>query len=286
MLRPASRPPPRQKARPPARCSRHAVWSGCHHSGCDAASWQPHLALMAGARSQNGGWVIELKGFHVHNNLSDKDKKVDVGDEGEEFVKNTLIKKLESGTVSLPDGPNGELMEVPISELGIQSPVVVTDQKVVSVTYMAELSDASNGPVPMTGGPEGTSLAGASIGDQQPKTFELRQYDFIVQFCWQPKPRSSRLKAMAEKKAAHRPPRPPRAHHLQQPQPAQLPSVTKQPMLGPVLRLRIMDQLRTALAWLKRYHFGVNVPARFNRRRMLVDGPPSGWLPSTIPIKK
>ena len=32
--------------------------------------------------------------------------------------------------------------------------------------------------------------------------FKLRQYDFIVQFCWQPKPRTNRLKAMAEKKAA------------------------------------------------------------------------------------
>jgi hypothetical protein len=30
--------------------------------------------------------------------------------------------------------------------------------------------------------------------------WNLRLYDFVIQFCWQPKPRGDRLKAMAEEK--------------------------------------------------------------------------------------
>ena len=97
-----------------------------------------------------GGWVIEMRGYHLHNNLPDKN--VDVGDEGEQFVRNTFIKNLETGKVALPDGPNGQPIEVPIAELGIQYPVVVTNVKVKSVTYMAEPVDAASGGMPMTTG--------------------------------------------------------------------------------------------------------------------------------------
>jgi type IV pilus assembly protein PilM len=142
-----------------------------------------------------GGWVFELRGYHLHNNLTDKN--IDVGDEGEKFVRETFIKNLETGKVSLPDGPGGQLVEVPIADLGIQFPVVVTNQRVNPVTYMAEPADTANGTVPT--GPEGAAMSIGAGGDQ-PKTFKLRQYDFIVQFCWQPQPRGHRLEKMAEKK--------------------------------------------------------------------------------------
>jgi type IV pilus assembly protein PilM len=151
------------------------------------------------AAASTGGWVIEMRGYHLHNNLPDKN--IDVGDEGEQFLRNTFIKNLENGKVTLPDGPNGEPIEVPISELGVSMPVVVTNQKTQTVTYMAEPSESSNGSSPTPVGPEALQNSGAT-SDQQPKMFKLRQYDFIVQFCWQPKPRTSRLKEMAEKKAA------------------------------------------------------------------------------------
>ena len=43
--------------------------------------------------------MIELRGYHLHNNLPDKN--IDVGDEGEQFVRNTFIKNLETGKVML-----------------------------------------------------------------------------------------------------------------------------------------------------------------------------------------
>jgi type IV pilus assembly protein PilM len=153
-----------------------------------------------------GGWVIELRGYHLHNNLPDK-KDFDVGDEGEEFVTNTLIKDLQTGTVMLPDGPDGKLIEVPIADLGIKYPVVVTTERTKPVTYMAEPIDPNmvNTGMPMNvpGEPGAVPQAGAAAGQPAPpKTFTLRQYDFYVQFCWQPEPRGKRLEKMAKKNAA------------------------------------------------------------------------------------
>ncbi len=150
-----------------------------------------------------GGWVIELRGYHLHNNLPDKN--IDVGDEGEEFVRSTFIKNLETGKVALPDGPNGQPIEFAIADLGIQYPVVVTNEKTKTVTYLAEPVDAANGAMPMAArGLEGGAVPPGSglPGDQLPKMFKLRQYDFVIQFCWQPQPRGQRLQKLAEKKAA------------------------------------------------------------------------------------
>jgi type IV pilus assembly protein PilM len=161
------------------------------------------------APGANGGWVIELKGYHLHNSLDSKDKKVDVGDEGEQFLRQTLIKNLETGTVKLPDGPNGDLIDVPISELGIKNPVVLTGLRTRPVTYMAEPIDpaAAGGMAPGMGpgaragefGPQGQGPL--APGQVAPKTFSLRKYNFIVQFSWQPQPRGKRLEKMAEKKS-------------------------------------------------------------------------------------
>jgi type IV pilus assembly protein PilM len=161
----------------------------------------------AGGGLAAGGWVIELKGYHLHNNLPDLN--VDVGDEGEQFVQETLIKNLETGKVMLPDGPGGELIEVPIADLGIKYPVVVTHLRTETVTYMAEPIDPNNPTgMPMGMGNRGFEGPAALPGgtglpsEQLPKTFKLRQYNFVVQFCWQPQPRGTRLEKMAEQKAA------------------------------------------------------------------------------------
>ena len=53
--------------------------------------------------------------------------------EGQPFLQNTFIKQLEEGSVQLPDGPNGELVDVLITDLGISHPVVVTQNKIYEV---------------------------------------------------------------------------------------------------------------------------------------------------------
>ena len=47
--------------------------------------------------------------------------------------------------------------------------------------------------------PTGEGGPGAALVEEAPKQWKLRQYDFRIQFCWQPKPRGKRLEE-AEKK--------------------------------------------------------------------------------------
>jgi type IV pilus assembly protein PilM len=155
-----------------------------------------------GGAASNAGWVIELKGFHLHNSLPDN-SKINVGDESKQFIINTFFKNLESGTVKLPDGPNGELIDVPIADLGVKMPVVRTEERTNTVEYWAQAVDESTpGGIPTTNVPEVSSVGpnGATTGvPEEPKKFKLRQYNFIIQFAWQPQPRGVRLEKMAQK---------------------------------------------------------------------------------------
>jgi type IV pilus assembly protein PilM len=166
----------------------------------DATAAQPADA----AASANSGWIIELRGYHLHNSI-DKFKVGQEG-EGEEFLKSTIIKNLELGKVQLPDGPGGKLIDVPLADLGIKMPVVVTHPKTQTVTYYAETPDNANGGPAAARPPEAPGIGpggvAAGAGDQQQKTFKLRKYRFVIQFSWQPQPRGARIEKMAQKKAA------------------------------------------------------------------------------------
>jgi type IV pilus assembly protein PilM len=157
------------------------------------------------AASANSGWIIELRGYHLHNNLEGKFAVGKEG-EGEEFLKSTIIKNLELSKVKLPDGPKGELIDVSMPDLGIKLPVVVTHEKTRPVTYYAEAPENAGAAGARLAGPgaEGVPMApgGVPQAGEQPKTFKLRKYRFVIQFCWQPQPRGQRLEKMAQKKAA------------------------------------------------------------------------------------
>lgn len=139
------------------------------------------------------GWVIQLRGHHFHNARG--------GLIGKEFVRETLIRNLLEGSIELPDGKdeNGDsvMMSVPYSELGIGYPVVTTKKSVVKVEYDPEAVDgeepgrrrrAAAAPEPRRrrGG------RGAPEVPEGPEIWDLKQYDFTVQFSWTPKLRSLR----------------------------------------------------------------------------------------------
>lgn len=200
----AAATPADPNAIPPAATAQ-APPSGPSDASATPATDATGAPVDGAAASANAGWVIELKGYHLHNSLFDGGKlKLDVGVEGERFVTETLLKSLEEGKVMLPDGPNGEPIEVPIAELGIKNPVVVTSERVKPVTYLAEAVDsATPGALPSMSMEGGAAIGTTGVpGELGPKTFKLRQYDFIVQFSWQPEPRGKRLEKMAQKKNA------------------------------------------------------------------------------------
>ncbi len=139
------------------------------------------------------GWVIQIRGYHLHNTL--REEKITVPYEGEDFILNTFFKNLETGTVQLPDGPNGTLIDVPISDLGIKYPVIVTTEEIKPVTYFPEATDVSaTGGMPTGAGTYGRgeeAIGPGAPGEKEPELWKLRQYDFIIQFCWQPQPRGA-----------------------------------------------------------------------------------------------
>jgi type IV pilus assembly protein PilM len=155
------------------------------------------------AASANSGWIIELRGYHLHNSLPEK-TDVKWGPEGEEFLKHTIIQNLELGKVKLPDGPKGNLIDVAMPDLGIKMPVVVTHERIRPVTYLVEAPENGGAMGARPPGPEAAGLApgAAPAGPEQPKSFKLRKYRFVIQFCWQPQPRGQRIEKMAQKKAA------------------------------------------------------------------------------------
>ncbi|MFV2067444.1 MAG: pilus assembly protein PilM [Pirellulales bacterium] len=146
----------------------------------------------------DAGWVIELRGYHYHNDSSPTNQ-------GANFVRNTLIKNLIDGKVMLPVEENGELKEVPIKDLGIAFPVLV------ETTRISE-------PMPLVDPNRADALRRAAAGedregsvarrkekpeeeeDAAPAMQMVKRFNFIVQFCWQPTPPSVR-KEIANKRA-------------------------------------------------------------------------------------
>lgn len=139
------------------------------------------------------GWVIQLRCHHFHNARGDLI--------GKEFVRETLIKNLINGTIELPDGKDGngdpEMMSVPYSELGIGYPVVITKSSVERVQYDPLATDGEQAgrrrrATPAPARRRRPGRPGANEAPAEPEMWDLKRYDFTVQFSWTPKLRSLR----------------------------------------------------------------------------------------------
>jgi type IV pilus assembly protein PilM len=159
------------------------------------------------------GWVIEISGHHFHNsNPNDPDNKIARDDEAAQFVRKTLIKNLEDGTVTLPSS-DGTPKEYTMDELGIKYPILITRNLPRAVTYYPEAETVEEATallnawqqsqetgtgmpggfgMPNFGQPTGTVGRDENAPTEPPKEWKLRRYDFTVQFLWVPKPRRVR----------------------------------------------------------------------------------------------
>jgi type IV pilus assembly protein PilM len=129
------------------------------------------------------GWIVKLEGYHFHNDIQGAR-----GDNGAQYVRNTLVRNLLSAKVDLPTGEKdpvtGKDVIKPVSmqELGITCPVLVNPTRVYE--DMVYNKDA---------GADRTS----SVDDSN--KIKVQRFDFNVQFCWQPKLPSERRAAQREK---------------------------------------------------------------------------------------
>ncbi len=92
-------------------------------------------------------------------------------------MRRTLIRNLYQVTVSLPDGDNGALVEVPIKDLGIGYPTIVQDEPLVKEILIDPNQKVERGPAEEAAAPASQTV---------------QRYEFTVQFCWQPIPASER----------------------------------------------------------------------------------------------
>ena len=149
------------------------------------------------------GWIVQITGYHFHNSDIKKPGDFNLDDEAGQFVRRTLIKTLREGTVMLPDS-KGNKVPVPMKDLGISYPVMVSSYRPIPVTYdpnaatQEEASRAWGDYRSATEGDDRTAGFGAApkketdVEVKKPEHWKLRRYSFEVQFIWQPKPRGER----------------------------------------------------------------------------------------------
>ena len=120
------------------------------------------------------GWVVQIVGHHFHNEDRHRPR------EGEQFVRETLVRSLlgDAGPVTVSAGPKAS-ERVDVKELGIGYPVIVQRTPVIKVRVKTARD-------PLVGG---SLIGGPGRGGEPEKDLgiELRRYQFVLQFVWQPR---------------------------------------------------------------------------------------------------
>lgn len=107
------------------------------------------------------GWVIQINGYHYHNGR----EYAGAGDELEDFVLKTLIHRLETGSVTLPDA-DGQMREFTFKELGFSHAFVLPsapnasepDFKILNPEWVKRYGSSPAG----MGGEMGGGMSGSS----------------------------------------------------------------------------------------------------------------------------
>ncbi|MCS7237697.1 MAG: pilus assembly protein PilM [Thermoguttaceae bacterium] len=168
------------------------------------------------------GYVIQLTGYHYHN------MPTAGAIQGAQYVRETLIRNLQTGRVLLPKVDEPGVEWVTMEELGIGFPVLINPGRPYEVrvrpptarfasgmgagmfgpgyaeTYSGETMGAYPGAAPMGPTYPGSVAPGARPGTpQRPEDLEivLRRFDFVVQFCWQPVSARERHEKRRQKEA-------------------------------------------------------------------------------------
>ena len=124
------------------------------------------------------GWVIQLMGYHFHN------EDYHAPFEGRTYLRTTLIESLlgERGEiVTVTAGPMAGEKVLP-KEIGIGFPAIIESSPIENYW----LSTATDGIGDDGMGSRQSPARGAS-GELLADGLELKKYDFIIQFVWQPK---------------------------------------------------------------------------------------------------
>ena len=120
------------------------------------------------------GWVVQLKGFHFYDDGSVNNK--------ENYLYNTILKQLDSGTIELPVSPGGEMMEFTMQEMGVYLPIMSDDGREAQVSvpdpnYVPTKDAVATGTTSRNGwNPTG--------GANREGFMPVPAFQFTIQFIW------------------------------------------------------------------------------------------------------
>jgi type IV pilus assembly protein PilM len=148
-----------------------------------AAAADPSAAgsTTAAAEGPTGeGWIVKIEAYHYHN-----EKK---GSDGEQYVRDTLIKNLMEGEVELPTADRKGKEKVSLKALGISYPLLFDPKQIEEIqipdpSAEPETSPATPGAAPAPGG----VVPVAPGGEAGVKMIKIKRFPFQLMFCWQPK---------------------------------------------------------------------------------------------------
>jgi hypothetical protein len=167
------------------------------------------------------GWVIEIKGHHFHNS----DKMLSELKAGKKYVLDTLITNLmKKKDVRLPVSDPNESDLFSYEDIGISFPTitVTSELKPKQITFdptsteqedqgggsnsRGGITGADGGGLGMglpsePGGPGGAPAGGREMAGSEAEaantTFQVYEYNFVVQVAWTPRSEKERLEARA-----------------------------------------------------------------------------------------
>ncbi len=162
------------------------------------------------------GWVIEIKGHHLHNS----DKAVRNADAARSYLLRTFWTNLNEGTIRLP-GNEDEIEgggEYTFKDFGIYYPTIIRDTDPVEtvIVFKQDLINPGASSSQPEGGEAGTGGRGdrESGGDRgrgggngasssatttKPGEFRVYRYDFTIQMAWVPRSPRERFQARAKR---------------------------------------------------------------------------------------
>jgi type IV pilus assembly protein PilM len=129
------------------------------------------------------GWVVEIRGFHFHNDH--------IYNREAQYLVNTILERLENGTVDLPAGPNQPSTTFTMKELGIFCPILAAEGRELQIAV----------PNPDYKPPEGgvrVEQLNRNQRNPDPANAEFTTvtgYEFTIQFIWIETRASERLEA-------------------------------------------------------------------------------------------
>lgn len=137
------------------------------------------------------GTVFSIVGYHYHNG--------EPFNEGEAFVRKTLLAELQKKTITvLPTEEGQEPLVVPVGEIGISHVVLVNP----SVIKTIQVPDPNQPEEPNAG--QGNGAAGRRR-DDGPKMIDRKIYSFEIQFAWTETPPSKRASSQPAAAVAGQP---------------------------------------------------------------------------------